>query len=367
MKTWFEIKNAAANEAEIRIYDYIGMWGVTADDFVRELATVTAPTLHVRVNSNGGSAFEAFAIYNALKRHPAKVISHVDGVAASAATYPVLAASEVRMAKNAMLMIHDPAISVIEGDAEDLRNAAGLLDKLKDSIAGMYADETGQPRNVINQWMTQTKWLNSEEAIDAGFADAIDGEASEEPMNRSSEPRVRVADRVKALELAGLLPVNAATNKESSDMITAEQFAEFAAKNPDAVKNVAKDLIEQAREAAKNEVRNELKPKNASAAELKAAFPDNRDFVLDRLDHDAPLNEHKVAFADYLAEQNKALQQEIETLKNKIAELDPGQAGEPNPLNLNKPNEGGDKPMSDERKRELLNMSPLGTAVLNRK
>src|SRR5690606_38131403 len=100
---------------------------------------------------------------------------------------------------------------------------------------------------VINQWMTQTKWLNSEEAIDAGFADAIDGEASEEPMNRSSEPRVRVADRVKALELAGLLPVNAATNKESSDMITAEQFAEFAAKNPDAVKNVAKDLIEQAR------------------------------------------------------------------------------------------------------------------------
>src|SRR5690606_8912004 len=52
--TWYEIKNAAAAEADIYLYNDIGFFGVTAEQFVAELSRVTAPTINVHVNSYGG-------------------------------------------------------------------------------------------------------------------------------------------------------------------------------------------------------------------------------------------------------------------------------------------------------------------------
>jgi ATP-dependent protease ClpP protease subunit len=73
VRAGFEIRNAAADEAELLIYDEIdSWWGVAAADIIAELATITAPKLRVRVNSPGGSVFEGLAIANALRSHPAR-------------------------------------------------------------------------------------------------------------------------------------------------------------------------------------------------------------------------------------------------------------------------------------------------------
>src|SRR3546814_12362890 len=85
---------------ELRIYDDIGFWGKTAADFVEELdaAAAKASMIIVAINSGGGSVFDAFAMYNALRRYAGRIElkGRVDGVAASAATLPLIARSEER-------------------------------------------------------------------------------------------------------------------------------------------------------------------------------------------------------------------------------------------------------------------------------
>ena len=107
MKTWFTAR-ATDGVAELSIYDEIGSYGVPAKAFIDEMKSLgNISELTLRINSPGGSVFDGIAIYNALKRHPAKVIVTVEGLAASIASVILCAGDEVVMPKNALIMIHD--------------------------------------------------------------------------------------------------------------------------------------------------------------------------------------------------------------------------------------------------------------------
>ena len=107
MKTWFTAR-ATDGIAELSIYDEIGSYGVPAKAFIDEMKSLgDISELTLRINSPGGSVFDGIAIYNALKRHPAKVIVTVEGLAASIASVILCAGDEVVMPKNALIMIHD--------------------------------------------------------------------------------------------------------------------------------------------------------------------------------------------------------------------------------------------------------------------
>ena len=116
MNSWYTIR-AQALGAEVVIYDEIGAYGVSAKGFLAELGALPDGTpLALRLNSPGGSVFDAVAIYNAIKRHSGTVTVWIDGIAASAASYIAMAGDEVVMPENAFLMIHDPA-GVVMGTA----------------------------------------------------------------------------------------------------------------------------------------------------------------------------------------------------------------------------------------------------------
>lgn len=173
---------SVADEAEILLYDEIGFWGVTAEAFRRELEAVNARTVHLRINSPGGSVFDGLAIYNALREHPAHVITHIDGLAASIASVVALAGDEVRMAEGAFLMIHDPWTITI-GNAEQLRKDAELLDKIGGTASSIYQAKTGAESDQITTWMADETWFSGPEAVDAGFADALENVfADEDPV-----------------------------------------------------------------------------------------------------------------------------------------------------------------------------------------
>lgn len=55
-----------------------------------------------------GELAAAISIANALKRHKAKVVAHIDGIVASAATIITSACDVVKMPKNTLFMIHNP-------------------------------------------------------------------------------------------------------------------------------------------------------------------------------------------------------------------------------------------------------------------
>lgn len=167
-------KNEQETVAEIRIYDEIGFWGVTANDFVSELklATAEADKIVVSINSPGGNVFDAFAIYNALRRANLPIETRADGVAASAASLVFMAGDERVMPDNAMLMIHN-AWTVAAGTAADLRKTAEAMDKIRDGIVAAYT-RSGQGDDEIIRMMDDETWMSALDAQALGFCTLIE-------------------------------------------------------------------------------------------------------------------------------------------------------------------------------------------------
>ena len=169
-----DAEGAQSTEAEISIDDNIGGWGITAKDFIDELTALgDVETINLRVQSGGGSIVEGNAIYNALKRHSAKVITHIDSMAASMGSVIAMAGDEVHMAANGLFMIHNPW-TMSAGDAEQLRKDADLLDKMENNIRNAYA-RSNLSVEELDAAMDATTYYTAEEALEAGFIDTIEG------------------------------------------------------------------------------------------------------------------------------------------------------------------------------------------------
>lgn len=160
-------------EATIYLYDAIGAWfGIDAQQFVQDLAAIQAGTIHLRINSPGGDVFDGRAIQTALSQHPANIIAHIDGLAASAATYVALGANQVEMSEGAFFMIHN-AWTLAMGNSSDMRATADLLDKVDTSIITDYSRKTGMKDQQIRDMMASETWMSAQEALDNGFVDSI--------------------------------------------------------------------------------------------------------------------------------------------------------------------------------------------------
>jgi ATP-dependent Clp protease, protease subunit len=173
LKRWFDFR-AQAKGAEIVIYDEIGAFGIAAKAFLDELKALgPLAELTLRINSPGGSVFDGVAIYNALKRHDARVTVWIDGIAASIASMIAMAGDEVVMPENAMLMLHDPSALVI-GTAADMRGMAEALDKMKAGMVAAYRDKSGRDDAEIETLMAAETWLSAQEAVEFGLADQVE-------------------------------------------------------------------------------------------------------------------------------------------------------------------------------------------------
>lgn len=171
MTKWFEIKaQSDSAPAEVYIYDFIGYYGVEAKAFIDELNALEVDAIDLRLNTPGGSVFEGNAIYNALKRHKAKITTYIDGLAASMGSIIALAGDRVIMADNAMYMIHNPW-TIGSGDARELRKTADTLDKLRNAMLNDYQKKTGIAEEELITMLDEETWLTASECIDKGFAD----------------------------------------------------------------------------------------------------------------------------------------------------------------------------------------------------
>lgn len=170
--SWYQMKNQGGN-VELMIYDEIGGWGISAQQFARELAGLgRVTTINARIHSPGGDVFEGMAIYNLLKGHPAHKICHIDGLAASMASVIAMAFDEVIMPANAMIMIHKPWGGTI-GDADEMRKYADLLDKVESTLISAYIQKTGLAEDELQAMLAEETWLTGAEAVAKGFADTL--------------------------------------------------------------------------------------------------------------------------------------------------------------------------------------------------
>lgn len=168
----YRVENKEDN-ATVYLYDEIGWFGVEAEQFVKDVNAITAKTIHVRLNSPGGSVFDGMAIYNTLKQHKSKVVAHIDGLAASITSVIAMAADEVRASEESYLMIHEPW-SIVLGGAEDMRHEADLLDKVGGTISATYQRKSGKEADEIAGMMKAETWFTGAEALEAGFVDVLE-------------------------------------------------------------------------------------------------------------------------------------------------------------------------------------------------
>lgn len=219
---WYDIRNEAdASVAVVRIYSEIGYFGVTADDFAQDLAKISTPEIEVQINSPGGEVWDGIAIYNALRMHPAKVTTRVDGMAASIASVIAQAGDRRIMVAASQMVVHD-AWGLCVGPAADMREFADLLDQQSEVIADIYAERSGRSAEEMRALMRDETWFKDQEAVDAGLADEIftpERKSKNElvvPVRAEIDPALtEFLERVE--RVAALLPeIPAATGGEPS-------------------------------------------------------------------------------------------------------------------------------------------------------
>ena len=169
---WYNIQNKAGETADIYIFDEIGTYGVTAQDFISEIKGLKDMPINLRINSLGGDVFDGMAMYNVIKRRESKTTVYIEGIAASIATIIALGADEVIMAENSLFMIHN-AWGGTSGEAKDMRKTAETLDKITSELTDIYVKKTGLSYDALAEMMDEESWLNAQEAFDLGFIDTI--------------------------------------------------------------------------------------------------------------------------------------------------------------------------------------------------
>ena len=251
-------------EAELILYGVVDRWGDINPREVRDQLKALGPldTLHVHLNSEGGSIFAGLAVYNTLLLDAARVIVHVDGIALSMASVIAMAGDEIVMAEGAMLMIHNP-LWMAAGEAEELRQTADVMDKLKDQLVAIYARRTGKPPEEISAWMDAETWLTGDEAIAAGFADR-------------TEARLAIAAALDPAKFVNLPKHLVQASTPNSQLPTPNKEPSMAENTPPATPQT---------------------PQPANYHELKAAFPKaDATFLASQLDAQATLDQARAAW-----------------------------------------------------------------------
>lgn len=165
-------------------------WGLDVGELVRDLDKADPSIIDVRLNSPGGLLFDGLYLYNDLRKRAedsdVQVSAVVQGLAASAAVLPFLAADERSMQTGSLLATHKPYTWTFlmgnedELDAQFAAIKKGLVASTK-AMLGVYADRLDRSQTDIESFFDEERWLTPEEARDEGFVnDEPPADASED-------------------------------------------------------------------------------------------------------------------------------------------------------------------------------------------
>jgi ATP-dependent Clp endopeptidase proteolytic subunit ClpP len=172
-KTWYNVKAAAAGTpATISIFDEIGMWGVTAKDFIASFRQITENDVVLELNTPGGSVFDALAMFNAMKISGKNITVKVMGIAASAGSYLAMVGNKIIMPENTFMMVHNP-LNAIYGNAAEMREMADVLDKIGNSLTATYVARTGKSDEEVRALLANDTYMTAAECLELGFCDEV--------------------------------------------------------------------------------------------------------------------------------------------------------------------------------------------------
>lgn len=281
-RNWFRVALPAPSAkkgerlTEVIIYDEIGFFGITAKEFRTEFlaAARVSDKIRIRINSLGGSVFDALAMYHTIKGIQLPVEVVIDGVAASAASFIAMAGDPVIMPANAFIMVHLPSWVSI-GTADKMRKDAEALDMFAQSMVNIYATKTNLEEAEILRLLTDETWLSADEAVRLGFADTI----SDSVKIAARAEFSRYAHAPESLTLAATTPPEPKGNlpmaddpKPAAATPPGKTEAEIRAEVLAAQAAATRDIVALCKLAGKADLAASFIMANASVDDVKAAL-----------------------------------------------------------------------------------------------
>lgn len=163
---------------------------------VNQIKNLDVDEIRVHIDSYGGSVSEGWAIYNALRQHPAKIVAYGDGFVASAALYPFLAGDE-RIASSLSAYYFHQVLVTASGYADDLRAAADDAEKMTEIGINAFVERTGMTADEVRTLMESETWLAPQEALEKGIVTKIET-AEESALPYAQDARRSILQKVFA-------------------------------------------------------------------------------------------------------------------------------------------------------------------------
>ncbi len=164
--------------------DRIVFLGTPIDDQVANI--IMAQLLHLEgedpdkdialyINSPGGSTYALMAVYDTMQFIKPDVATYCMGLAASAAAVLLAGGAKGKRFSlpHARIMVHQPHVSGVGGQATDIEIHAKEILKTREEINEILAFHTGKTLELISDDTDRDFWLSALEAVDYGVIDTV--------------------------------------------------------------------------------------------------------------------------------------------------------------------------------------------------
>jgi ATP-dependent protease ClpP protease subunit len=198
--------------------DCIGSGSLSSAYLQTELEAAAGGDVEIHISSVGGSAFDAIAIYDLLKKYPGKVTTFIDSLAASAASIVAMGGQTVVMSKYALLMIHKPMVGT-GGNADELLKDVQMLNMVQARLAQIYMDKTGLDAVTINSLIDAVTWMTADQALALGFIDQVEDYSPRIVNNAIIKKYTNTAPAVYQRCINKILTKNNNMNIENKELI----------------------------------------------------------------------------------------------------------------------------------------------------
>lgn len=196
-------KDKEKKRAEMSLYGAIGSeinghyFAQSIDYLSKEYDEIT-----IHINSEGGSVMQGLSIFNAILNSSAKIIAHIDGVAASMAGVIPMAADKVVMNDFARIMIHNP---FFVGNNKLSAKEKRMLDNFTDLLADLLS-RRGIEKEKMTEFMAKETWLKANEALELKLIDEI--------VKTGKSPKIQDSIAAIAALATEISPLNKIKNME---------------------------------------------------------------------------------------------------------------------------------------------------------
>ena len=157
-------------------------WSITAGYVKYVLDNSKGKPVTVAISSLGGYVDTGLQIYELFKNHGDVTVEFL-GMSASSATFMAMGAKNIKMAKNALILIHNSMTWVGEYGSRNKEQIDECIKRLKfqrdqlstidDILAQIYADRNGKSVEDVKAKMKVAAWIKAADAVEFGIVDEV--------------------------------------------------------------------------------------------------------------------------------------------------------------------------------------------------